>query len=206
MSLPPATGSADDPQTHLPDDAAAYWEDLWATGSRYRTLCPAETALMDTHLGPGRGRAALDIGCGSGELAWHLQHAGYRATGIDLSPTALAAARQRPCRDPAGREPTWMQLDISTTPADAFPDPAYALITCRLVYKFIPDKPGFLGQVRDLLTPGGVFWVVTELADCCPPELAELGITAADVAQLTAGWSHVSALGLDRLACYALRR
>ncbi|HEY1826709.1 MAG TPA: methyltransferase domain-containing protein [Acidimicrobiales bacterium] len=45
-----------------------------------------------------RGRA-LDVGCGAGRVALHLQAAGYEVTGIDLSPNAIKAARRRGLRD-----------------------------------------------------------------------------------------------------------
>jgi hypothetical protein len=45
---------------------AAYWEPLWAGGRRYRQLDGPENRLMDEYLGPGRGRPALDLGCGDG--------------------------------------------------------------------------------------------------------------------------------------------
>ncbi|MCX5302707.1 methyltransferase domain-containing protein [Streptomyces sp. NBC_00160] len=70
---------------------AAYWEPLWAGGSRYRQLDGPENRLMDEYLGPGR--SALDIGCGDGTLARRLHHElGYRTTGIDISPSAVALA------------------------------------------------------------------------------------------------------------------
>ncbi|MFB6884177.1 SAM-dependent methyltransferase [Streptomyces noursei] len=73
--------------------SAAYWEPLWAEGRRYRPLCEAELRLVRDHLGPGRARPALDIGSGDGALARYLhQELGYRTTGIDCSPSALAFA------------------------------------------------------------------------------------------------------------------
>lgn len=72
---------------------AAYWEPLWADGRQYRQLDEAEQRLIDEHLGPGRARPALDIGSGADALTRHLHHVlGYRATGVDCSPSALALA------------------------------------------------------------------------------------------------------------------
>ncbi|WP_329303915.1 class I SAM-dependent methyltransferase [Streptomyces sp. NBC_00659] len=87
------------------------------------------------------------------------------------------------------------------------PDLAYAVITCRLVFRFITDKGAFMNRVRQLLAPGGTFWVVTELANRRAEDdpLKSLGITAPDVELLTSRWSTVTALDLDRLACFALR-
>lgn len=40
-------------------------------------------------------RTVLDVGCGTGIVADHLQRAGYTVTGLDMSPAMLARARVR---------------------------------------------------------------------------------------------------------------
>lgn len=184
---------------------AAYWEPLWAQGRRYRQLDDAETRLLDRHLGPGRGRAALDVGSGDGALARHLHGLGYRTTGIDCSPSAVALAASR--SSGPGLGPVWQCLDITTGDLTALPNPAYAVITCRLVYRWMDDKPAFLDRIRRLLAPGGTFWVVTEIAGrrqhSHRPQ--DLGITHSEAETLSAGWSHVHTADLDVLRCYALR-
>ncbi|MFG3348727.1 class I SAM-dependent methyltransferase [Streptomyces sp. NPDC048018] len=186
----------------------AYWEPLWAEGSRrYRPLCQDEKQLMAEHLGPGEGRPALDIGSGDGTLARHLQHElGYRTTGVDCSPSAVAVAAAH--QGGTGPAPAWQCLDFTTGDPTTLPDPAYALITCRLVYRWMDDKAGFLGRVRRLLAPGGTFWVVTEIAGrrtTTDPALLGLGIPPTDAELLAAGWSVVRTADLDVLRCYALR-
>ncbi|CAM5471390.1 class I SAM-dependent methyltransferase [Streptomyces tanashiensis] len=187
--------------------AATYWEPLWAEGRRYRQLCEAEKQLIAEHLGPGDARPALDIGSGDGSLTRHLHHElGYRTTGIDCSPSAVALAAAQD--SDAGPAPAWQGLDFATGDLTTLPDPAYALITCRLVYRWIDDKPGFLDRVRRLLAPGGTFWVVTEIAGrraTTDPTLLGLSIPSADAELLTASWSAVRTADLDVLRCYALR-
>ncbi|MFJ8300148.1 class I SAM-dependent methyltransferase [Streptomyces sp. NPDC094447] len=183
----------------------AYWEPLWHSRRRYRPLCQAEKQLMAEHLGPGESRPALDIGSGDGGLARHLHHElGYRTTGIDCSPSAIALAAAQG----TGPGPTWQCLDVATGDLTALPDAAYSLITCRLVYRWMDDKSGFLSLVRRLLAPGGIFWVVTEIAGrrtTTDPALLGLGIPPADAELLTAGWSVARTADLDVLRCYALR-
>ncbi|MET9349973.1 class I SAM-dependent methyltransferase [Streptomyces termitum] len=185
--------------------AADYWEPLWAQGRRYRQLDDAEKHLLEEHLGTGRDRPALDIGCGDGSLARCLTGLGYRTTGIDCSPSALALAAARP--PGPGRAPLWRCVDFTTDDLGTLPEPAYAVITCRLVYRWIDDKDVFLDRVRRLLTPGGVFWVVTEIAGRRPAAgpSQDLGITPEQAELLTAGWSAVRTADLDVLRCYALR-
>ncbi|MFJ3720817.1 class I SAM-dependent methyltransferase [Streptomyces sp. NPDC090057] len=187
--------------------SAAYWEPCWAEGRRYRQLCEAERRLMNEYIGPGRDRPALDIGSGAGALARHLHHElGYRTTGVDCSPSAVAIAAAQDTGTAPG--PAWRCLDITTTDLTALPDPAYAVITCRLVYRWMDDKAAFIERVRHLLAPGGTFWVVTEITGRRPtnnPALQGLGITTAEAELLTTAWSVVRVADLDVLRCYALR-
>jgi SAM-dependent methyltransferase len=44
-------------------------------------------------LGPGRGRRALDLGCGEGRHTILLARSGYAVTALDLEPLALRKAR-----------------------------------------------------------------------------------------------------------------
>ncbi|MEU9599881.1 class I SAM-dependent methyltransferase [Streptomyces sp. NPDC048109] len=186
-------------------EAVTYWEPLWSQGRRYRQLDDTENRLLEDHLGSGRERPALDIGCGDGSLARRLAELGYRATGIDCSPSAieLAAAQDTGL----GHEPVWRCMDITTDDLHALPEPAYAVVTCRLVYRWIDDKAAFLDRVRHLLAPGGTLWVVTEIAGrrATTDPLQDLGITPAQAEILTAGWSAVHTADLDVLRCYALR-
>ncbi|WP_327258165.1 class I SAM-dependent methyltransferase [Streptomyces sp. NBC_01244] len=185
---------------------AAYWDPHWAQGRRYRQLDDTETRLMDQRLGPGRGRPALDIGCGDGTLTRHLHNQlGYRTTGIDCSPSALALAAAQDSPESPG--PLWRRFDVGADDLTALPEPAYAVITCRLVYRWIDDKPAFVNRVRRLLVPGGTFWVVAEITGRRENNdpLQSLGISPAEAEILTAGWSVVRTHDLDVLRCYALR-
>lgn len=70
------------------------------------------------------------------------------------------------------------------------------------------SKPAFLNRVRELLAPGGTFWVITEIAGrrtSTDPALQGLGITPGDADLLTTGWSVVRTADLDVLRGYALR-
>ncbi|CQR59610.1 class I SAM-dependent methyltransferase [Streptomyces leeuwenhoekii] len=140
-------------------------------------------------------------------MARHLQHElGYCTTGVDCSPSAVALAAARDTRP--GHAPVWQCMDITTDDLSALPEPAYAVITCRLVYRWIDDKPAFLDRVRRLLAPGGTLWVVTEVAGrrtTTDPAILRLGITPAEAETLTAGWSIARTTDLDVLRCYALR-
>ncbi|WP_367132782.1 MULTISPECIES: class I SAM-dependent methyltransferase [Streptomyces] len=182
-------------------EPATYWDGLWSAGHRYRPLDDAETALLDRHAGAGRGRYALDIGSGDGALARYLARLGYDTTALDCAPAAIALAA-----DQADEEKvTLCCADIEAPHPSPLPERAYALITARLVYAFIRDKPAFLDRVRGLLVPGGLFWVVTPMADRVPPERASIGITGTEEELLVSGWSVAHVADLDNMRCFALR-
>ncbi|WP_058042965.1 class I SAM-dependent methyltransferase [Streptomyces roseifaciens] len=178
-----------------------YWDGLWSAGHRYRPLDETETALLDRHAGAGRGRYALDIGSGDGTLTRHLARLGYRTTALDCAPTAIALAADQM----AGEAVTFCCGDIEAPHPPPLPESAYALITARLVYAFIKDKPAFLDRVRSLLAPGGLLWVVTPMADRVPPDRASIGITITEEELLVSGWSVACAADMDNIRCFALR-
>jgi SAM-dependent methyltransferase len=112
---------------------------------------------------------------------WEPLELGYRTTGIGFSPSGIAAAAQKTRSHQHGQGPTRHLMDFAADDPDALPYRAYAVVTCRLVYRWMDDKPAFLDRVRKVLAPDGTFPVVTEPAgrrednDPCK----HLGITAA---------------------------
>jgi SAM-dependent methyltransferase len=85
------------------------WEDRYQRGDvPWDTRAPSSELIrvLDEYgIPPGE---ALDIGCGTGTNTVYLAKRGFDATGLDLSPTAIAAAQKRsaaelvPCRFIAG--------------------------------------------------------------------------------------------------------
>jgi SAM-dependent methyltransferase len=62
------------------------------------------------------GARVLDVGCGTGRLALGLAATGHVVTGIDPSPSALAAAR----RKPGAERVTWIHGTAESAPAGVF--------------------------------------------------------------------------------------
>ncbi|MFF7525971.1 class I SAM-dependent methyltransferase [Streptomyces pseudovenezuelae] len=98
----------------------------------------------------------LDIGCGTGDLAVKLAQRGYEVTGIDLSNVAVDRAAERSKEAGASERTTFFVCDIEN-PAEAkrFDAQHFDLITCKLVYAFIEDRPAFLEWVKTHLAEGG---------------------------------------------------
>ncbi len=124
-------------QTHRVEDR--HW---WYRGRR-RVL----DGVIERLRLPARARI-LDAGCGSGrnmvELARHGQ-----VTGIELSPTSLALARERHVGEA-------VEGSITELP---FPADSFDLAVCLDVIEHLADDRSALGELRRVVTPGGVLVV-----------------------------------------------
>ena len=72
---------------------AAYEE--WRSSRLGQITDALEERLLLDLLGPVRGLAVLDVGCGDGVLASALARRGAQVTGLDMDPKMLAAAERR---------------------------------------------------------------------------------------------------------------
>ncbi len=78
-----------------------------------------EADLVDALLAdPGD---VVDLGCGTGRVAWRLAEMGHRVVGVDLDARMLSAARSRRPDRPVGTQPRWVEADLTayrSEPAD----------------------------------------------------------------------------------------
>jgi SAM-dependent methyltransferase len=95
---------------------------------------------------PGPGRATLDLGCGEGRVARDLAELGHTVTGVDTSPTLLAAAREA---DPDG---TYRLADAAALP---FADASFDLVVAYNTLMDVDDLPGAVREAARVLEPGG---------------------------------------------------
>jgi SAM-dependent methyltransferase len=102
-------------------------------------------------LGSGSRRPRLiDIGCATGALLEKLRGKGWETTGVEISPSAEYARRER------GLDVRSLPLEDCRFPAGSFD----AALASHLIEHLI-DPAGFVAEVRRILAPGGRFLVTT---------------------------------------------
>jgi len=136
---------------------ADFWEDRYAGSDRVWSG-RANPTLVDVvaPLTPGR---SLDLGCGEGaDVIWLAQH-GWRATGVDIAPSAIAHARDAAAAVGLSRESARFEvLDIEHDP-DA---EQYDLVTaCFLQSPVALSREQILRRATGQVAPGGRLLIVT---------------------------------------------
>lgn len=101
----------------------------------------------------GAGRRLLDYGCGAGLFLELAHQRGFDGYGVDLSPTSVERARERP-----GGQNAYFgaPLDVPEIAAGGFD-----VITLWSVMAHLPRPVDDLRMLRGLLKPGGVILILT---------------------------------------------
>jgi len=102
--------------------------------------------------GAGRGRLALDVGCGTGFVAASLTRRGWRAVGVDFSQPMLAQARAA----------SGGMLPLVRARGESLPvtDASATLLTCGTSFHWLAPAPA-LAEFTRVLAAGGrvaLFW------------------------------------------------
>lgn len=118
-----------------------------------------DAAAMVGLLGLRSGATVVDAGCGFGRFCHALQELGMRATGIDISPAALAEAERR------SPGPRYVLADLTQPPPPGL-GPFDVLVSVYSSYGYGATEAEDLDMLRvfhSLLKPGG--WIVMQLSD-----------------------------------------
>ncbi|MET9388081.1 methyltransferase domain-containing protein [Streptomyces sp. NPDC002928] len=176
------------------------WDRGYTEGRRYRPLTDAERSLLATHLPPTAEGRALDVGCGTGELAAHLSSSGYTVDAVDWSETALAEASTR-----HGRAARWLRLHIEEDDGASLNADGYDLITLRFVAPFLSARDRTLDALGHRLRPGGALVIITPLAADTPAERRGIALDEDELARLQTRWAATERHEADRLVFLVLR-
>ena len=128
------------------DDLADHWWRREGEFAALHWLARARGALLPP--APWPGAPLLDVGCGGGLLAPHVQ--GYRHVGVDLVTSALTVAAD------AGVDP--VRADSARLP---FADGAFAAVAAGEVLEHVDDLEGTVAEVCRVLAPGGTVVIDT---------------------------------------------
>jgi trans-aconitate methyltransferase len=133
------------PTTKEPKPTGQTWNPTnYATHGRF--VANLATGVADL-LAPQPGEHILDIGCGDGALTEKLAATGAILTGVDASPTMVAAARAR-------------GLNIDHHPAESLPyDSEFDAAFSNAALHWIPEatQPAALAAIHRALKPSGRF-------------------------------------------------
>ena len=100
------------------------------------------------------GHRALDLCCGTGDIAFALARRGAAVTGVDFSPAMLEIAEARnKIRDPKSetRNPIFIQGDAQQTP---FPDASFDIVTVGYGLRNLASWEKGLDEMHRVAKPG----------------------------------------------------
>ncbi|MFD4210711.1 NUDIX domain-containing protein, partial [Micromonospora tulbaghiae] len=179
------------------------WEQHYGEGKGWRRLGKREQDLLAEHVPlPEGGGRALDVGCGTGELAAHLAGVGYTVDAVDLTDSAITRARDEHAAVDCVR---WLQLDIERDDPAPLHEEGYDLITMRLVYPFVGDRGRVVHGLGERLREGGALVVITPTVGNTPVERRGIALDEDELTLLGAGWKTVERADADGLAFLVLR-
>jgi 2-polyprenyl-6-hydroxyphenyl methylase/3-demethylubiquinone-9 3-methyltransferase len=104
---------------------------------------------IQTHLG-NESLDILDIGCGGGFLTNYLALRNHKVSGLDLSPSSLAVAKNAD----ESKSVNYVLGDAYELP---FADQAFSVVTCMDFLEHVDEPERVVREASRVLKPGGLF-------------------------------------------------
>ena len=101
---------------------------------------------------PRPGLRALDVACGTGDLAFAAARRGATVVGLDVTHRMLQLARQKVIPHAGFRCPVFVSGDMGALP---FADAHFDLVTTGYGLRNVPDLTLAISEIRRVLRPGG---------------------------------------------------
>ncbi|MEV7616111.1 methyltransferase, FxLD system [Streptomyces sp. NPDC089799] len=187
--------------THTAQD----WHAHYAAGRDFRPLSDTEKSILTKHLAlpeDAQAARALDVACGTGELARFLAAAGYQVDAVDWAQSAVdktsAASAGVSCH----------RLDLTSgdlSPLAPAGTDGYRLITMRRALAHLPDRTRTVAELAALLGQDGTLCVITPHADHHPEELRGICLDDSEIDLLADGWQHTERIEAGDLTVLLLR-
>ncbi|MGA8663820.1 MAG: ubiquinone/menaquinone biosynthesis methyltransferase [Thermoplasmata archaeon] len=133
---------------------------------------PRALGQLDRFRSPGPIRRALDLGCGTGDLARQVarRYPEAHVVGADFTQPMLANAQRRNRR---AREGSRVALARANALALPFADGSFDLVTNAFVARNLSDLPRAFREIRRVLRPGGLF-LTLEITEPTSPTFGSL--------------------------------
>jgi 2-polyprenyl-6-hydroxyphenyl methylase / 3-demethylubiquinone-9 3-methyltransferase len=179
------------PETPVPNDPALYdrlageWWRPRGVFAALHWLAAARGELVP--VAAREGAVLVDLGCGAGLLAPHLEGKGYTHIGVDLSIESL--------REAAAHGVLAVRGDVLAVP---LPDACAEVVVAGEILEHVPDLPRAVAEACRLLRPGGLL-VIDTLAATAVCRILAIEV-AERIPRIATRGVHDPALLVDRRA------
>ena len=177
-----------------------HWSQYYRQGKDFVIASEQAVHLIANLTDQSPPKNCLDIGCGTGQLAQALNNRGFKVTAVDVSSEAVKLAIVK-----NNSAVTFIHFDIENEDPKRLQDQPFSLITCKLVYAFINNKPKFLSMVKSLLKDKGLFVIIAPLINNVPGFKKGIAVDAAATKKLLQKFFAAETKTVDELEYFICR-